>query len=317
VLGAGGVVGHAFHAGVLSALADELGFDPASAEIMVGTSAGSVVTALLRAGVTPSDLAARALGRPLSPAGRRAYDNAARGGVRPDQVTAGRRPFHLGLSFPGMLGTLARRPWELRPGAVVAAMLPAGRVPTRVISDWLDPLHGGSWPAARTWICAVALSNGTRTVFGRPGAPAARLSEAVAASCAIPGFFTPVSIGGTRYVDGGVHSPTHADLLAGQGLDLVVVSSPMSAARPFDHSWAMAGRRLSRAALAREAGIVRRRGTPVLAFQPGPAERAVMGVNAMDPSRREAVTRQAREAVLAGLGRPDLAERLERLRPDA
>ena len=61
-----------------------------------------------------------------------------------------------------------------------------------------------------------------------------RLALAVAKvleSCAIPAFFAPVTIGGVRYVDGGAHSPTNADLVAGLGLDLVVVSSPMSVAR--------------------------------------------------------------------------------------
>jgi NTE family protein len=59
VLGAGGVIGHAFHAGVLDGLCDATGWDPRDAEVIVGTSAGSVVGALLRAGFSPRDLAAR------------------------------------------------------------------------------------------------------------------------------------------------------------------------------------------------------------------------------------------------------------------
>src|SRR5688500_10328808 len=70
VLGAGGSVGHAYHVGVLSALADELRWDARSAELIVGTSAGSVVGAGLRAGLDALDMRARALGRPLSPSGR-------------------------------------------------------------------------------------------------------------------------------------------------------------------------------------------------------------------------------------------------------
>ena len=62
VLGAGGIVGHAFHAGVLSALAEATRWDPRGSEIIVGTSAGSRVGALLRAGVSASDLAAFATG---------------------------------------------------------------------------------------------------------------------------------------------------------------------------------------------------------------------------------------------------------------
>src|SRR6185369_6425583 len=70
VLGAGGVVGHAFHAGVLAALTEKTGWDPRAAEVVVGTSAGSVVGALLRAGASAPDLLARATGQPLSREGR-------------------------------------------------------------------------------------------------------------------------------------------------------------------------------------------------------------------------------------------------------
>src|SRR5207244_1647388 len=65
----GGVIGHAFHAGVLDGLCDATGWDPRDAEVIVGTSAGSVVGALLRAGFSPRDLAARSTGDPVSPEG--------------------------------------------------------------------------------------------------------------------------------------------------------------------------------------------------------------------------------------------------------
>ena len=68
VLGAGGSVGHAFHSGVLSVLAEELGWDARTAEVIVGTSAGSVVGALLRAGMPAEDLASRAMNEPMTAA---------------------------------------------------------------------------------------------------------------------------------------------------------------------------------------------------------------------------------------------------------
>ena len=74
----------------------------------------------------------------------------------------------------------------------------------------------------------MRLSDGQRIVFGRDGATRVPVADAVAASCAVPGFFEPVTIDGVRYVDGGAHSPTNADLVANEDLDLVVVSSPMS-----------------------------------------------------------------------------------------
>ncbi|HEV2369995.1 MAG TPA: patatin-like phospholipase family protein, partial [Acidimicrobiales bacterium] len=172
-------------------------------------------------------------------------------------------------------------------------------------------------PDRALWITAVARNTGRRVVFGRsgPGAVSAdpAPAEAVAASCAIPGVFAPVVIGGVEYVDGGVHAPTNADLAAGLGLDLVVVSSPMSAARPLRPGLDLPGRQLSRITLAGEVSAVRRSGTPVLAFQPTPADRTVMGLNAMDRSRREAVTAQARESTLRRLDRPDVKQRLAAL----
>jgi NTE family protein len=137
------------------------------------------------------------------------------------------------------------------------------------------------------------------------------VAQAVGASCAIPGYFSPVEIGGVRYVDGGAHSPTNADVLAGGGFDLVVVASPMSAARPLGSGIDLAGRRIARLTLGREVAALRRGGTPVLALQPTAADRAVMGFNAMDPRRREAVARQAYQSTVERLGRHDLADRVE------
>ena len=72
---------------------------------------------------------------------------------------------------------------------------------------------GAVWPERPLWVCAVDLDSGERIVFGRDGVDAP-IGVAVQASSSIPGFFRPVEHGGQRYVDGGVHSPTNADLLA-------------------------------------------------------------------------------------------------------
>lgn len=213
-----------------------------------------------------------------------------------------------------MLLEALAHPWKASPGSILAGLLPRGRVPTTMITEWLAPVFAEGWPPAEPgrelWICAVDLSNGRRVAFGRPGAPDAALSEAVAASCAIPGFFTPVSVGSRSYVDGGVHSSTNADLMAAKDLDLVVVSAPMSAAKPLTGGLDMAGRRLARITLGREVAALRRRGTRVLVLQPTPEDRAVMGVNAMDPRRRQAVAHSARESTFRRLARPDVADRL-------
>ena len=302
VLGAGGAVGHAFHAGVLAAIAEATGWDARRAEIVVGTSAGSGFGAFLRAGLSPVDLAARAMGQPFSDEARRILGRAA---VPPPQSVFEALPPDSGvlrMAEPRHFVRAARRPWSARIGTLAAAALPAGRRSTDIISNGIRSLFGEGWPADPLWICAADLEHGRRVVFGQPGGPKAALADAVAASCAIPGFFEPKVIDGVRYVDGGVWSPTNVDLLAGLGLDLVVVSSPMSTVRRGLRAGVdLPARLLHHRYLTAEMARVRRGGTPVLAFEPNGEDQAVMGVNAMDFSRRPRVTRQVRESALRRL----------------
>jgi NTE family protein len=194
---------------------------------------------------------------------------------------------------------------------MIAAALPAGAVPTDIISEGLGPLFGDRWPAQPLWLCAVRLRDGARVVFGREGGPHATVGQAVAASCAIPAWFQPVEIEGERYVDGGAHSPTNLDLVAGLGLDLIVVSSPMSSAgRGLRIAPDAVARQLFRNYLDREAMRVRRRGTPVIAFQPTAADQAVMGGNPMDASKRGPVVSRVRESTLHRLERAEVRDRL-------
>src|ERR671929_61051 len=152
VLGAGGVMGGAWLTGGLEALARETGWDPGGADYIVGTSAGSMMGALLAAGVPPWFMVAHSAGRSVR-----------------------------GVQDP-------RRP----------------------------PPRGG----------------GRGVPFGRADAPPADLADAVAASCAIPGFYPPVTIGGRRYVDGGLYSTSNLDLLRDEGLDLVICLNPTSTLYP-------------------------------------------------------------------------------------
>jgi NTE family protein len=312
VLGAGGAVGHAFHAGVLSALSAAAGWDARDAEVIVGTSAGSVVGAILRAGLSAADLAARHMDLPPSAEGREliARADAARGHLPPVPSRPPPRNQMPVMSAPGAFLRAARRPWATRPAALAAAALPEGRVPTELVSTGLRPLFN-TWPDAALWINAVELETGRRVTFGRSTRVTTDVPTAVAASCAIPGFFAPVTIDRKRYVDGGVHSPTNADLVAGLELDLVIVSSPMSVARTSPRLAAdEPARRYSRMLLANEVRRVRRSGTPVLTFQPTHTDLGVMGLNAMDASRREAVTRNAYESAARRIEHADARERV-------
>ncbi len=307
VLGAGGATGHGFHTGVLAALADVAGIEAHDAELLVGTSAGSMVSALLRAGLHADDLYARALGEPPS---ARVRDVLGRLGPPPASMPRPRRP---GPPRPASLnGLLAAglRPWNARAGTVAAALVPEGTMSSESISAPLRRVFGGHWPDRPTWICAVRLDDGKRVVFGREHI-AADPADAVAASCAVPGWFSPVSIAGTRYVDGGAWSPTNADLVADQELDLVIVSSPMSSTPSASLRRVDApARLLHHGYLLAEVARLRRRGLRVLSIEPTGADLEVMGVNAMDVLRRAAVARQVRASVAERLRAGDLRRAL-------
>ncbi|HUP85429.1 MAG TPA: patatin-like phospholipase family protein [Acidimicrobiales bacterium] len=293
VLGAGGVVGQAYHAGVLAALEHDLGWDPRTAEVIVGSSAGSVTGSLLRLGVSASDLAAFAVEAPLSVEGTPLME---RLGGR-DQ-TEFPTPSPIDLIRPwrlppmALVRRVAARPWAFRPGAAAMTMLPPGRFDIAERAEALHAVSGAAWPDG-LWICAARRRDGGRVVFGRPGAPYAPLGRAVAASCAIPGYFSPVRIGNVSYFDGGVYSPTNADVLREEALDLVVVVSPMSSATGVSRTPDAALRWLAHRKLEREVGRLRAKGTPVVWFEPARRSLPVMGVNAMATDRSDRVVQAA------------------------
>jgi NTE family protein len=304
VLGAGGSLGVAYHGAVLGTIEEVTGWDPGTAEVIVGTSAGSITGSMLRAGLPAGDLMGISESSPLSVQGR---ELAAAG--RPHRPRP--QPRHL-LQFRPIADLLGAahgvmHPRTHSPGALVVALMPSGGIPTDAISVGIDAMYGGVWPFDALWLCSVDLRRGHRVVFGRPGCPAATVGQAVAASCAIPGYFQPVAIGGRRYVDGGVWSLTNLDVLAEAGLDLVIVSAPMSQAskRP-----ALAldtfVRQSLRARLRGEMGALHRAGVPVVSIEPDRQVAQAMGLNLMDARPRGAVSRATRASVTAWLaGHPD------------
>jgi NTE family protein len=287
VLGAGGLTGTAFHAGVLTALAEDVGWDARDAELIVGTSAGSTTAALMRAGFPPRDYLPRILGQSLSAEGE-----AILGGLPPlldPEPGPGRRR---GPASPELLRAAARRPWRYRPGVVVAGLLPAGDRPVDQTGGVLRPLFD-AWPERPLWVCAVRLTDGVRVVFGRDAT--APVADAVSASCAVPGYFEPVEVNGQPHVDGGVYSFTNLDLVAGLGLDLVVVSAPLGTTDWLAPDAGNLLRVTARAQLEREASQVRRLGTRVLLVQPDARLRRVMGTHSMAAASRPPVARAARD----------------------
>jgi NTE family protein len=295
VLGAGGVVGQAYHAGTLAALEQVHGWDPREASVIVGTSAGSVTATLLRMGISASDIAAVADGTELSPEGAELFEK-----VMPDSSDPLPHPTlwelfrPLRLPTPALITRTLRRPLAFRPQVAAVTLLPRGLVEIADRAQHLDALVGKNWPED-LWICASRRDDGARVVFGRPGSPAAPLASAVLASCAIPAYFAPIRIGGVEYFDGGVYSPTNADVLRSSALDLVIVVSPMSASvgkvRGPDAllRWG-AHRRLQH-----EVSRLQAAGTRVISFEPGRISRSAMGIWAMAEDRSEKVVRGAYE----------------------
>lgn len=313
VLGAGGVVGQAYQAGVLAALEREIGWDPRHASIIVGTSAGSVTGAALRVGVPATDLAASLYGVPTSRRGgailRRILppDSAP---LPTPSVRSMLRPWN--LPSPALLVRTARRPLAFRPDVALSTLIPRGQLDITERARGLDDFIGGHWPDGLR-ICAVRRSDGGRVVFGRTGAPPARLASAVLASCAIPGYFRPVSIEGRDYVDGGVHSVTNADVLRSEGLDIVVIISSMSAAHGSANGADGWLRRTVHRRMEREIARLQTAGTAVISLEPGADARRVMGLRAMAEDRSPRVIEAAYEETrlrvrsspfLATLGEP-------------
>ncbi len=175
--------------------------------------------------------------------------------------------------------------------------------------------EGGWAPHPGYSAMACDYETGTPVAFGTPDAPNADLADAVAASCAIPGFYHPVEIDGRRYVDGGMRSTSNLDALAGEGLDIVICLNPMSSLHAADPR--TLGERLAfgiRAGagkmLGAEARRLRASGTEVVILQPTVHDLDVMGTNLMSGSRRHEVIERAAESVTEHLRDCGLGERL-------
>lgn len=278
-LGGGGIAGYAFHAGVLGAMQEMTGWDPRTAEVMVGTSAGSGIVGLLRGGVAVPEMVSRMLSISSNPSDMARLRQASGRGIR---FTGS---LWFGPSSPKLLAREVARFHKIRPANVMVGALPNGRVENDVLGDQASKLHE-SWPDEATWITAVSLETGDLTVFGRDeGHDDVDFADAVSASCAIPSFFQPVRINGNRYVDGGMRSMVNVDLLAELDLDLVVVLAPMSIAelsarQPF----ASLLRGYPKFQLAKEIAALDAAGIPSITIEPDRATTRAMGLNPMDPT---------------------------------
>jgi NTE family protein len=258
VLGGGGVTGVAWELGMLCGLRDH-GIDLADADLIVGTSAGAIVGTQLATGVDPEERYAAQL-------------------VPPDGEVAAA----LGTGAMLRLGLAAiaggRDPQRMRArigGFALRARTGPASDRIAVIGRRL-PVH--EWPGRALRITAVDAGTGEFVVLDRDsGVP---LVEAVAASCAVPGVWAPVSTGGRHLVDGGLRSPANADLAA--GYDQVVVLAPIVRA-----IGPMIG-------VGAQVAELRSQGARVALVNPDAEALAAIGRNVLDPAQRAAAARAGR-----------------------
>jgi NTE family protein len=205
VLGAGGITGVAWELGILKGLLDA-GVDLTAADLVVGTSAGSIVGSQVRDGAALDELVVSQ----QSPA------------LLPNEQSVELDVEQMATAYMA-LAQDAPSPKELRAriGALALAASTAGEAEPVAIIESRLPRH--DWPSRRLLVTAVDTATGDLVAWERDAD--VPLVRAVAASCAIPGVWPPVTVDGRRYMDGGVRSVTNADLAAGH--DAVVIVAPI------------------------------------------------------------------------------------------
>lgn len=263
VLGAGGPVGDPWHCGVLSRLEARVGWDPRSADLIVGTSAGAFTAVSLRSGISAADRVAQFRGEPLSAPGEQIFSRVTTGFDEP-VVKRDWRPLSLQMSLKALWP-----PWKGDPVRAVLGAVPRGTRSGAASEKRMNELHPARWTKKPTWIVAVRASDGQRIVFGRDDVRG-NIGEAVRASSAVPGVYAPAKIGKAEYIDGGVHSASNADLTAMLGFDLVIISSPMTGGSGVLDRIAKPVRTWFARKLAGEVDELRRQGTAVAVIEPHP-----------------------------------------------
>jgi NTE family protein len=269
VLGGGGVAGIAWMTGLLAGLADA-GQDITGADLIIGTSAGATVAAQVGSGLPLDELFARQAD-PSRQAREIPVD------VELDKFAADWAELMAGVtSAQEALGRLGGY-------ALAADTVPEARRRAVIESRLPSP----DWPERRIRLVAVDAQSGETRVFDRESG--ASLIDAVAASCAVPGIWPPVTIGGRRYIDGGVRSSDNADLAA--GAERIVIISPLGYNSPIP----------APVPLREVVGQLRAGGSEVTVMAPDQASAAAIGANPLDPGTRVPAAEAGRAQGRAGL----------------
>jgi len=299
VLGSGGTRGGAWMVGALLALRDA-GTDVADADLVVGTSAGSLLAALLTLGVDLEAIArhqhkAQAADDPVLPLD---YDD-----IAAAAALMHKHPFRPGEPHLLLAALAGRTPERLLP--TLAGLLPRGDGDAHLVGRTVR----AAMPSPTAWpeqlrIMVLDASTGRRRSLGpADGVP---LDEAVSASCAVPGVFAPVPVQGHRWYDGGFASADSADLAGwlpdARRVDEAVVLSPVTvlgeAWPPGLPSWVERRARASLARLlTRELTLLRAAGVDVTLLQPVLADLQLMGPDLMAAGDLGPIVDLARQTV--------------------
>ena len=256
VLGGSGVAGIAWMTGLLAGLA-ESGADLTGADLLDIRDVGGrlAVAAQLGSGVPLSELLARQT------------DPARQAAEIPAEIDLATMAAELGAELSGVT-TPAEMQRRIGGYAVGADTVPEAA--RRAVIESRLPVP--DWPDRALQLTAVDVQTGELRVFDRDSGVA--LIDAVAASCAVPGIWPPVTIGDSRYMDGGVRSSDNADLAAGYARITVVSPLGYDSLLP------------SPLPLRAVVGRLRDDGAQVTVLVPDAASAVAMGANPLDPSTR-------------------------------
>lgn len=317
VLGCGGVVGGAWTTAMLAAYCDVTQENLYDFDVIMGTSSGAVLAALLGGGVSVDALVA-AQKQPTVSLGNGTWQH---GGALPS-LSSVRQMVSQGLRFPALAMLKQAKQADLPTMAKLSALLPNGNTSLDDMVAMLSAaethqVSNQTWVThPNTWVVGLHTQTGQRAAFGRNDAPVTDIASAVRASYAVPGWCPYVNIGGALYMDGGAYSPTSADLLLPNKsdslteqsalkdieFDEVVIIAPMTFSQQTQVTPAISHvknpvgkvllklerqmRQQMTQQLNQEVALLTAAGKRVIRIEPTEADLTAFGYNMMDPARR-------------------------------
>ncbi len=330
VLGGGGITGAAYHLGVLNAMnAMSESRTVNDFDLYVGTSAGAVVSAGLANGITPEEMIRANLGyeSTIPPIGADEIMMPDRRGLVRSMV---RWPF-------GVLGALRRyagHPFTTSMidglGALAEGLPPALYTTDgteRYVRDLLEVdgrTNRFEDVKRKLLITATDIDSARRVVFGPSEGPEVTISEAAAASTAIPLLYAPRRIGNRVYYDGGLRSSTNIDVAIGHGAKLVICVNTLVpyvhdvrhllptatgldarhiSEKGFPHIAAQTFRIMAQAQVEKELQIISHAhpDVDIILVEPRPDDEHMFVFNLMDYASRDRIARHAFETVAIDL----------------